>query len=72
VAVSILMGGLANAGRALQGPDFPAGLVGTLQGLLLVCTLAGEMFARYRVRRVRSEPTDAAPTGGATEAAVAS
>ncbi|MEZ5204793.1 MAG: ABC transporter permease [Acidimicrobiales bacterium] len=51
VGVSILMGGLANAGRALQGPDFPAGLVGTLQGLLLVCTLAGELFARYRIRR---------------------
>ncbi len=52
VAVSILMGGLANAGRALQGPDFPAGLVGTLQGLLLTCTLAGELFSRYRLRRV--------------------
>lgn len=52
VFTSILMGGLANAGRALQGVDFPAGLVGTLQGLLLVCTLAGELFVRYRVRRV--------------------
>ena len=40
VFVSVVMGGLANAGRALQGPDFPAGLVGTLQGLLLVFTLA--------------------------------
>ena len=47
-----VMGGLANAGRALQGPDFPAGLVGTLQGLLLVFTLGGEVFARYRIRRV--------------------
>lgn len=53
VFVSVLMGGLANAGRALQGPDFPAGLVGTLQGLLLVCTLGGEVFARYRIRRDR-------------------
>lgn len=57
IGVSILMGGLANAGRALQGPDFPAGLVGTLQGLLLVCTLAGELFVRYRVRRVRTVDT---------------
>ncbi len=55
VFVAILMGGLSNAGRALQGPDFPAGLVGTLQGLLLVFTLAGELFARYRVRRVSVE-----------------
>lgn len=52
IFTSILMGGLANAGRALQGVDFPAGLVGTLQGLLLVCTLAGELFVRFRVRRV--------------------
>ncbi|HLT15779.1 MAG TPA: ABC transporter permease [Acidimicrobiales bacterium] len=54
VFVSIVMGGLANAGRALQGPDFPAGLVGTLQGLLLVFTLGGEVFARYRIRRART------------------
>jgi simple sugar transport system permease protein len=54
VFVSVLMGGLANAGRALQGPDFPAGLVGTLQGLLLVFTLGGEVFARYRIVRVRT------------------
>jgi simple sugar transport system permease protein len=62
------MGGLANAGRALQGPDFPAGLVGTLQGLLLLFTLAGELFARYRVRRVVVEHAEASPTGasGAT------
>jgi len=59
VFVSILMGGLANAGRALQGPGFPAGLVGTLQGLLLVFTLGGEVFARYRIRRVRSIAAEA-------------
>ncbi len=51
IFTAILMGGLANAGRALQGPDFPAGLVGTLQGLLLAVTLGGEVFARYRLRR---------------------
>ena len=59
VVVSILMGGLANAGRSLQGPDFPAGLVGTLEGLLLVFTLAGELFARYRVRRVVAHHAEA-------------
>jgi simple sugar transport system permease protein len=61
VGVSILMGGLANAGRALQGPDFPAGLVGTLQGLLLVCTLSGELFSRYRLRRTSPAPSVVAP-----------
>ena len=68
VGVSILMGGLANAGRALQGPDFPAGLVGVLQGLLLVCTLAGELFARYRIRRTAPVATDAAPGPAPTSA----
>jgi len=72
VFVAILMGGLANAGRALQGPDFPAGLVGTLQGLLLVFTLAGELFARYRVRRVATEHADpAAPVEPAPAAVTA-
>jgi len=61
VPVSILMGGLANAGRALEGPGFPAGLVGTLQGLLLICTLAGELFARYRIRRPASAPATDTP-----------
>ena len=63
IPTAILMGGLANAGRSLQGPDFPIGLVGTLQGLLLLCTLGGEVFARYRIRRVR--PAVAAPVGEA-------
>ncbi len=53
VFVSVLMGGLSNAGRALQGPEFPAGLVGTLQGLLLFFALGGEILARYRIRRNR-------------------
>ena len=53
VVVAIVMGGLANAGRALQGPDLPAGLVGTLQGLLLFFAVGGEVVTRYRVRRTR-------------------
>ncbi|WP_426571910.1 ABC transporter permease [Aquihabitans sp. McL0605] len=67
VFVAVLMGGLANAGRALQGPDFPAGLVGTLQGLLLLFTLAGELFVRYRIRRTSSTPAAAAPTADQPE-----
>ncbi len=64
VPVSILLGGLANAGRSLQGPDFPAGLVGTLQGLILFFTLGGEVLARYRIHRVRVTATEV----GAAEA----
>ena len=48
--VAFLLGGLQNAGFTLQGADFPSGLVGVLQGLILFCTLGGELFIRYRVR----------------------
>ncbi len=50
IPVSILLGALANAGRSLQGATFPAGLVGTLQGLLLFCVVSGEFLTRYRIR----------------------
>jgi simple sugar transport system permease protein len=53
IFVSIIIGGITNAGYALQGPDFPSGLVGILEGLILFCTLGGEVFMRYRVVRNR-------------------
>src|SRR5690606_1415312 len=56
ILTSIVMGGLASAGRPVRGPSFRVGLVGRLQGLLLVCTLGGEVFGRYRVRRARRIP----------------
>jgi general nucleoside transport system permease protein len=51
--VGILLGGLQNAGLYLQGPDFPSGLVGVMQGIILFCALGGELLIRYRfsVRR---------------------
>jgi general nucleoside transport system permease protein len=57
VVISVLLGGLANAGYSLQGPDFPAGLVGMLQGLILFFAIGGEVLARYRVRLGRALPT---------------
>jgi ABC-type uncharacterized transport system permease subunit len=60
VVISFLLGGLQNAGYALQGVDFPSGLVGVMQGLILFCALGGELLVRYRIRigegRVRDEP----------------
>lgn len=50
LVVAILIGGLTKAGYALQGPDFPSGLVGTLQGLILFTAVAGEILIKYRVR----------------------
>lgn len=50
VVVAILIGALTNAGFALQGPTFPAGLVGTMEGIILFSVLGGEFLGRYRVR----------------------
>ena len=66
VLVAILLGGLQNAGFTLQGADFPAGLVGVTQGLILFCALGGELFVRYRVRFNRAVRR---PAPAATEAA---
>ena len=49
----MLIGGLQNAGLYLQGPDFPTGLVGVMQGIILFCALGGEVLIRYRVRVTR-------------------
>jgi len=48
--VAFLIGGLENAGNTLQGADFPAGLVGVIQGIILFSALGGELLVRYRVR----------------------
>ena len=63
VPVGFFIGGLQNAGFTLQGADFPAGLVGVMQGLILFCALGGEVLVRYRVRFGRAAgqaATDAA------------
>jgi ABC-type uncharacterized transport system permease subunit len=57
VLVAFLLGGIQNAGYALQGADFPSGLVGVLQGLILFCALGGELLIRYRLRLARTRRT---------------
>jgi len=47
--VALLIGGLGNAGYTLQGADFPSGLVGVMQGIILFAMLGGELLVRYRV-----------------------
>jgi general nucleoside transport system permease protein len=59
--VAFLLGGLQNAGYTLQGVDFPSGLVGVMQGLILFCALGGELLVRYRLRFARgARPAEAA------------
>ena len=57
ILVAFLLGALTNAGFALQGPTFPPGLVGMMEGIILFCVLGGELLIRYRVRLER-HPTD--------------
>jgi len=71
VLVSLLIGGLTNAGFALEGPSFPSGLVGTMEGIILFTVLGGEILARYRIR-LRRRPVVAARTDVAAATGVAS
>jgi ABC-type uncharacterized transport system permease subunit len=69
VVVAFLLGALTNAGFALQGPSFPAGLVGAMEGIILFCVLGGELLVRYRVRLARG--TGRSPTAAEAAAPVA-
>jgi ABC-type uncharacterized transport system permease subunit len=66
VLVAFLMGGLENAGYTLQGADFPSGLVGVMEGIILFAMLGGELLVRYRVaidrpRRLPATTAEATP-----------
>lgn len=54
VLIAFLLGALNNAGFALQGPNFPIGLVGVTEGIILFCVLSGELLLRYRIRFARA------------------
>jgi simple sugar transport system permease protein len=68
VPVGFFLGGLLNAGFTLQGADFPSGLVGVMQGLILFCALGGEVLVRYRIRfgRAGTQAVAEAPAAGAS------
>jgi simple sugar transport system permease protein len=65
VLVAFLIGGLQNAGNTLQGADFPSGLVGVIEGIILFSTLGGELLVRYRIRFTRRARVEAATAEGA-------
>ena len=65
---AILVGGMTNAGFALQGVDLPLGLIGLIQGLILLLVAASEVSSRYRVvleRRPGLSRNLPPPIGGA-------
>ncbi len=49
IFVSILFGALILAGREIQ----PSGIPKLIQGIILVCLIAGDFFLRYRIRITR-------------------
>jgi general nucleoside transport system permease protein len=60
--IAFILGGLKNAGFAVQGADFPSGLVGVMEGIFLFSVLGGELLIRYRVRFGRERhPSTPAP-----------
>jgi len=65
VLVAFLLGGLQNAGYTLQSAEFPSGLVGVMQGLILFAMLGGELLVAYRIRLVRSGRPAPAAEGAA-------
>ncbi len=60
LVIAFLLGGLENAGNTLQGPSFPAGLVGVIEGIILFSALGGEVLVRYRLRLSRSRKAGSA------------
>ena len=64
VAIAVLFGGLQNAGTALQsipgGAGVPVEVSYMLQGLILLCALAGELFVLYRLRLRHVTPEEIA------------
>lgn len=63
VVTSFFIGMLVNAGFALQGPGFPIGLTGIMEGILLFCVLGAEIFTRHRleIRLPRARPKAQVP-----------
>ncbi len=70
IFAAVVLGGLSNAGFALQGPAFPNGLVGTIDGVILFCVLGSALFTRYSIRIGRRSAM-ATPPSGADEIAQA-
>ena len=65
VFAAFLLGGLQNAGYTLQSADFPSGLVGVMQGMILFAMLGGELLVQYRITFARSPRPAAASAGPA-------
>ncbi len=71
IPVAVLIGGLINAGPAMQAIGVPVATVYMLQGAILVFAVAGEFLIAHRVRRRSSMTADGsgdAPAGSGAPA----
>lgn len=70
VVSSFVIGGLRNATFELQTSDFPSGLVGTMEGLILLCIAIGLVLVHFRITRsnVREPERDRVAVVQPTEA----
>ncbi len=73
VLVAFLSGASRTPGTRSRGADFPSGLVGVMEGMILFTTLGGELLVRYRIRIGSGHGTQApdAPAEPATAAEAA-
>ena len=51
VVTSFMVGGLRSAGFELQSSQFPSGLIGTMEGLILWCIAIGLVLVHFRITR---------------------
>jgi ABC-type uncharacterized transport system permease subunit len=51
VVSAFVVGGLRNATFELQTSEFPSGLVGTMEGLILLCIAIGLVLVHFRITR---------------------
>jgi len=56
IVTAVFLGALTNAAVQLEGPSFPDGLVGTIEGTILFCVVSGALMTTYRVHRRASDP----------------
>jgi simple sugar transport system permease protein len=49
-ASGLLLGAITSSGATLIGPSFPAGLVGTIEWIILFSVISGAFLANYKIR----------------------
>jgi len=54
VVYAIFLGAITSAATQLEGPSFPVGMVGVIEGVIVFCVIAATLFTVFRVTRGKS------------------